>query len=113
MSEGASIMRRFSCTRGEVCIEAKGFATLVATWVRALTTASRPGITAEPPASRMWSMLCYCVEVKKNCSARCTSIDRFSMKGRSTSASKSSGRPPERLAFSASSALMPYRLTMS
>ena len=30
-------------------------------------------------------------------------MDRFSMNGRSTSASKSSGRPPERLAFSASS----------
>src|SRR5687767_5252518 len=107
ISEGASIIRRFSCTRGEVCMEAKGLATLVATWVRALTMASSPGITAEPPASRMWSMLWYCVEVKKNCRARCTSIDRFSMNGLSTSASKSSGSPPERLAFSASSALIP------
>ncbi|MNC88332.1 hypothetical protein D3C83_41340 [compost metagenome] len=49
----------------------------------------------------------YDVEVKKNCSARCTSWDRFSMNGRSTSVSKSSGSPPERFAFSASSALMP------
>ena len=42
--------------RGEVCIEANGLATLVATWVRALTTARRGREAArEPPASRMWS----------------------------------------------------------
>src|SRR5438874_5828294 len=107
ISDGASTIRRLSCTRGEVCIWANGLATLVGTCARVLTTSSRPGITAEPPASRMCSTLWYCVEVKKNCSARWISPERFSMNGRSTSASKSSGRPPERLAFSASSGLMP------
>src|SRR6185503_4658958 len=107
MSEGASTIRRLSCTRGEVCICVNGLATLLATWVRVLTTSSSPGITAEPPASRMCSTLWYWVEVKKNCSARWISPDRFSMNGRSTSVSKSSGRPPVRLAFSASSGLMP------
>src|SRR5439155_1240552 len=53
ISEGASIIRRFNCTRGEVCIAANGLATLVGTWVRVFTTSSSPGITAEPPASRM------------------------------------------------------------
>jgi hypothetical protein len=71
-----------------------------------VTTSSRPGITAEPPASRMWSTLWYCVEVKKNCSALHLGGEVLH-EGRSTSASKSSGRPPERLAFSASSGLMP------
>src|SRR5690606_36398647 len=106
MSEGASTIKRLSGTREDVCIAANGLATAVGTCVLEFTTASNPGMTAEPPASRIWSMVWYCVEVKKNCSARCTSVDRFSMKGRSTSASKSSGRPPERLAASASSALI-------
>ena len=44
---------------------ANGLAITVLTWVRVLTTSSRPGITAVPPASRMWSMLLNCVEVKK------------------------------------------------
>ncbi len=107
MSEGASAASRFAWMRGEACISANGLATLVGTWVRVCTTSSRPAMTAEPPASRIWSTACYCVEVNKNCRARCTSIDRFSMYGRSTSASKSSGRPPVRLAFSASSGVMP------
>src|SRR3989442_10446711 len=52
-SDGASIIRRLSWTFEEVCIAAKGFATLLGTCVRRLTTSSSPGITAEPPASRM------------------------------------------------------------
>ena len=107
MSEGASAIRRLSWTLGEVCISANGFATLVGTWVRVCTTSSSPGITAEPPACRMWSTACYCVDVNKNCSARCTSMERFSMNGFITSVSKSSGSAPVRLAFSASSGVMP------
>src|SRR4051812_5305150 len=107
ISEGASTISRLSCTRGEVCIWANGFATLVGTCARVFTTSSSPGITAEPPASRMCSTVWYWVEVKKNCSARWISPDRFSMNGFSTSASKSSGNPPVRFAFSASSGLMP------
>src|SRR6185503_13581209 len=107
MSEGASVISRFSWILGDACISEKGLATLEGTCVRVCTTSSSPGITAEPPASRMWSTAWYWVEVKKNCSARCTSMERFSMKGFITSASKSSGRPPVRFAFSASSGVMP------
>src|SRR5581483_6087301 len=57
ISEGASTIRRFSWIRGEVCIAAKGLATEVGTWVRVFTASSMPAITAEPPASRMWSTL--------------------------------------------------------
>src|SRR5690348_1352095 len=57
ISDGASIIRRLSCTRGEVCICANGLATLVGTCARVLTTSSSPGMTAEPPARRMCSTL--------------------------------------------------------
>ena len=66
---------------------ANGLATMVLTWVRLCTISSSPGITAEPPVSRMCSTEVYCVEVKKNCIARCISSAAFSMNGRSTSAS--------------------------
>ena len=74
-----------------------------AVYTRELTMSSSPGSVEVPPVSRMWSIALNWGEVKKNCFARWISSAAFSMNGRSTSASKLSGSPPERLAFSASS----------
>jgi len=87
ISEGASTISFFGCTCGDNCMLANGLATRVLTWEREPTMSSRPGITADPPVSRMCSMLLYWVEVKKNCIARCTSSARFSRNGRRISAS--------------------------
>ena len=86
---------------------ANGFATIAFTRTRELTMSSSPGRVEVPPVSRMWSIALNWVEVKKNCIARWISSAAFSMNGRSTSASKLSGSPPDRLAFSASSLRQP------
>src|SRR5688572_8013743 len=70
MSDGASCIRRVSWIRGDACMALNGLAVIVGTWVRVFTTSSRPGITAEPPASRMWSTWLYEVEVNRNCGWR-------------------------------------------
>src|SRR5665647_1737956 len=113
INEGASTSSFFGWMRGDTCMLANGLATRVLTCEREPTMSSSPGITAEPPVSRMCSMLLYWLEVKKNCMARCTSSARFSRNGCRISASYESGKPPVRLAFSASSWLMPYWRMMS
>src|SRR5256885_1997544 len=87
ISEGASATSFFRETRGEIAMLAKGLATRALIWVRLCTISSSPGITAEPPVSRTCSTEVYCVDVKKNCTARWISSAAFSMKGRSTSVS--------------------------
>src|SRR5512139_3942853 len=81
INEDASANRLFARTRSDNTILANGLAINVLTCVRVATTSSIPGITAQPPASTMWSTWLYWVEVKKNCSARDTSSARFSMNG--------------------------------
>ena len=71
--------------RSDVCIAANGLATTVATPARFATSSSKPGSSAQPPASTIWSTWLYDVDVKKNCSARVTSSASDSMNGWSTS----------------------------
>jgi len=59
----------------------------VAAWLRVPTTSTSPGMTAQPPASRIWSTRLYGVDVKKNCSARVTSSAMLSANGCSRSRS--------------------------
>ena len=66
---------------------ANGLATTVATPARLATSSSRPGSSAQPPASTIWSTWLYEVDVKKNCSARVISSASVSMNGCSTSVS--------------------------
>ena len=86
-SSGASCASCRGRMRSATAMSPNGLAITVATPARLATSSSRPGRSAPPPASTIWSTWLYEVDVKKNCSARVTSSASVSMNGWSTSAS--------------------------